>query len=76
MKKVSQGFTNAFAPQTLYVYGTYKADGTPNFGLFCWATYCFDEEHRFVACLCEDKLTRDRTGKPGFSLPLWYLKPC
>ena len=31
MKKVSQGFTNAFAPQTLYVYGTYKTDGTPNF---------------------------------------------
>ena len=44
MKIVSQGFTNAFAPQTLYVYGTYKTDGTPNFGLFCWATYCWDEE--------------------------------
>lgn len=65
MKKVSQGFTNAFAPQTLYVYGTYKTDGTPNFGLFCWATYCWDEEMRFVACLCEDKLTRDRIRESG-----------
>lgn len=60
MEKASQPFTNAFAPQTLYLYGTYKPDGTPNFGLFCWATYCADDGYRFVACIGEDKLTRDR----------------
>ena len=65
MNKISQPFSNAFAPQTLYVYGTYKADGTPNFGLFCWATYCVDQGFRFVACLCEDKLTRDRIRETG-----------
>ena len=65
MEKVSQAFTNAFAPQTLFLYGTYKPDGTPNFGLFCWATYCADDGRRFVACIGEDKLTRDRIRQTG-----------
>lgn len=65
MEKASQAFTNAFAPQALYLYGTYKPDGTPNFGLFCWATYCADDGHRFVACIGEDKLTRDRIRETG-----------
>jgi len=68
MKKTSVPalFSNAFCPQTLFLYGTYKEDGTPNFGLFCWATYCADEEGmNFVACIGEDKLTRDRIQETG-----------
>ena len=34
MKKVSISITNDFCPQTLFLYGTYKEDGAPNFGLF------------------------------------------
>ena len=65
MSKVSLSPTNAFCPQSLYLYGTYKKDGTPDYGLFCWATYCWDEGLRFVACIGEDKLTRDRIRETG-----------
>ena len=65
MSKISLSPTNAFCPQSLYLYGTYKEDGTPDYGLFCWATYCWDEGLRFVACIGEDKLTRDRIRETG-----------
>lgn len=65
MNKVSQGFNNAFAPQTLFVYGTYKEDGSPNFGLFSWATYCVGDQIRFVACIGRDKMTRVRIHETG-----------
>lgn len=65
MNKVSLPFSNAFCPQCLYLYGTYREDGAANYGLFCWATYCWDEGFRFVACIGEDKLTRDRIRSTG-----------
>ncbi|MGI5959993.1 MAG: flavin reductase [Massiliimalia sp.] len=65
MAKVSLPISNDFCPQCLYLYGTYKENGQPNYGLFCWATYCFDEGFRFVACIGEDKLTRDRIRATG-----------
>jgi flavin reductase (DIM6/NTAB) family NADH-FMN oxidoreductase RutF len=52
--------TNDFCPQTLYVYGTYKEDGTPNFGLFCWFSYCWDGELCVMASIGGEKLTKDR----------------
>ena len=65
MEKVSIHATNRYCPQTLYLYGTYKDDGTPNFGLFCWAGYCWDAELGFMACIGGEKLTKDiiRKGK-------------
>ena len=36
MAKISRQGTNDFCPQTLFLYGTYKEDGAPDFGLFCW----------------------------------------
>ena len=65
MNKVSLPVSNAFCPQCLFLYGTYKDDNTPNYGLFCWATYCADEALKFVACIGEDKLTRDRIKATG-----------
>jgi len=59
MKK-SIANSNHFCPQTLFVYGTRKEDGTPNFGLFCWFSYHFDSEMGVMACIGGDKLTRDR----------------
>lgn len=41
MSKVSMSGSNDFCPQCLYLYGTYKENGEPNYGLFCWATYCW-----------------------------------
>ena len=58
--KISIPATNDFCPQTLFLYGTYKEDGTPNFGLFCWFSYCWDTELGVMACIGGDKLTKDR----------------
>ena len=60
MEKKSIGPENKFCPQTLFLYGTYKEDGTPNFGLFCWLSYCWDAELGVMACIGGEKLTKDR----------------
>ncbi|MCM1156682.1 MAG: flavin reductase family protein [Roseburia sp.] len=60
MSKISKEPTNDFCPQTLFLYGTYKEDGTPNFGLFCWFSYCWDEEVGVMMCIGDEKLTKDR----------------
>ncbi len=60
MEKISIGPSNKFCPQALYLYGTYKEDGTPNFGLFCWLSYCWDAEMCVMACIGGEKLTKDR----------------
>lgn len=52
--------SNHFCPQTLFVFGTYKEDGTANFGLFSWFSYYFDSEMGVMACIGGEKLTRDR----------------
>ncbi|MBP7175841.1 MAG: flavin reductase [Thermoclostridium sp.] len=59
MKK-SMPISNDFCPQTLFMYGTYKEDGTPNFGLFCWFSYCADGGLGVMACIGGNKLTKDR----------------
>lgn len=71
MAKVSRPVSNNFCPQTLFLFGTYREDGTPNFGLFCWVSYCWDGELCVMACIGEDKLTRDRIRQNGvFSMNL------
>lgn len=60
MSKISTGITNDFCPQTLFLYGTYKEDGTPNFGLFCWFSYYWDTDMGVMACIGGNKLTKDR----------------
>jgi len=60
VEKISFGPHNNFCPQTLFLYGTYKEDGTPNFGLFCWFSYCWDGELGVMACIGGEKLTKDR----------------
>ena len=65
MAKKSAAFSNAFCPQALFLYGTYKENGDPNFGLFCWASYCWDAEYKFMCCIGEPKLTRDRIRATG-----------
>ncbi|MDR0324933.1 MAG: flavin reductase family protein [Oscillospiraceae bacterium] len=61
MEKVSlDHLSNGFCPQALFLYGTYKEDGTQNFGLFCWVSYFFDGELGVMACIGGEKLTKDR----------------
>jgi flavin reductase (DIM6/NTAB) family NADH-FMN oxidoreductase RutF len=59
MKK-SIPICNHFCPQALFVYGTNKEDGTPNFGLFSWFSYYLDKEMGVIASIGGDKLTKDR----------------
>lgn len=60
MSKISKQTTNDFCPQTLFLYGTYKEDQTPDFGLFCWFSYCWDKELGAMICIGGEKLTKDR----------------
>ena len=65
MSKISHKPTNDFCPQTLFLYGTYDEDGAPNFGLFCWASYIWDNELGFMTCIEGEKLTKDRIMETG-----------
>jgi len=60
MEKISIGRINSFCPQALFLYGTYTESGTPNFGLFCWFSYCWDAELGVMASIGQGKLTIDR----------------
>ncbi len=66
-KKVSVPVSNNVCPQTLFLYGTYKEDGTPNFGLFCWFGYCWDGGLHVMAAIGAEsrKLTPDRIRAGG-----------
>ena len=77
--KVSIGADNAWCPRPLYLFGTFKEDGTPDFGLFCWFSYAWTDKLAAIACIGENKLTLDRirAGKvfsanlvTGATLPL------
>ena len=65
MAKVKGERNNDFCPQALYLYGTYREDGTPNFGLFCWFSYLWDQGLGAMACIGEDKLTKDLIRRNG-----------
>ena len=66
MTKISVPISNDYCPQTLYLYGTYGADGEPSFGLFCWASWCRHEGQLcFMAAIGEPKHTQDRIRANG-----------
>ena len=58
--KISADVSNKFCPQTLFLYGTYKDDNTPNFGLFAWFSYCWDGGLSIMASIGGEKMTKDR----------------
>ena len=60
MSKVSVPVTNDLCPQTLFVYGTYKEDGQPNFGLFCWFSYCWYDDLGVMCAIGGRKTTQER----------------
>ncbi len=70
MGKIKGKLSNDFCPQQLFLYGNYQEDGTPHFGLFCWFSYCSLEEEAgewlgVMACIGEDKLTKDLIRRQG-----------
>lgn len=64
MKK-SLAPSNNFCLQTLFVYGTYNDDGSPDFGLFCWVSYYWGESLGIMTAICQDKRTRDNIRRNG-----------
>lgn len=58
--KVSVPITNDLCPQTLFTYGTFKEDGKPNFGLFCWFSYCWFDELGVMCAIGGHKQTQER----------------
>ena len=54
-----------FPPMPLFLYGTYREDGAPNFGLFSWLSYYLDGEVGVMACIAGEKLTKDRIRATG-----------
>ena len=70
MAKIKGKLGNDFCPQSLFIYGTKKDDGSPNFGLFCWFSYATIEVNKeprmgVMACIGEEKLTKDLIRKNG-----------
>lgn len=70
MAKKTGEIGNDFCPQALFLYGNWKEDGTPNFGLFCWCSYVHiaDGEQEglgMMVCIGEEKLTKDLIRKTG-----------
>ncbi len=57
MKKVSVPATNDICPQTLFVYGTMNEDKTPDFGLFCWFSYCWFDQLGVICAIGGSKRT-------------------
>lgn len=57
MKKVSVPATNDVCPQTLFVYGTMNEDHTPDFGLFCWFSYCWFDQLGVICAIGGSKRT-------------------
>ncbi len=57
MKKVSVPVTNDICPQTLFVYGTKNEDGKPDFGLFCWFSYCWFDQMGVICAIGGSKRT-------------------
>ena len=57
MKKVSVAANNDLCPQTLFVYGTMNEDCTPDFGLFCWFSYCWFEQLGVICAIGGSKRT-------------------
>ena len=57
MKKISVSATNDICPQTLFVYGSMNEDDTPDFGLFCWFSYCWFDQLGVICAIGGSKRT-------------------
>lgn len=58
-------------PMQLFIAGTYDLYGKPDFGLFCWINYCWDEELSLLVCMDGDKQSKSNiVERKCFSLNL------
>lgn len=65
MKKVSVPATNDICPQTLFIYGTMNSDDMPDFGLFCWFSYCWFDRLGIICSIGGSKRTLENIRRNG-----------
>ncbi len=65
MKKISVPATNDLCPQTLFVYGSMNDDETPDFGLFCWFSYCWIDQLGVICSIGGSKRTLENIRRNG-----------
>lgn len=65
MKKISVSTTNDICPQTLFIYGTMNSDDTPDFGLFCWLSYCWFDQLGVICAIGGNKRTLENVRRNG-----------
>lgn len=65
MSKISVPANNDFCPQTLYVYGTTNEDGRPDFGLFCWFSFCWFDQLGVICAIGGSKRTLSNIRRSG-----------
>ena len=65
MKKVSVPTANDLCPQSLFVYGTMNVDGKPDFGLFCWFSYCRFDQFGVICAFGGSKQTLSNIRRTG-----------
>ena len=65
MKKVSVPTANDLCPQSLFVYGTMNPDNTPDFGLFCWFSYCRFDQMGVMCAIGSSKRTLENIRRNG-----------
>lgn len=65
MKKISVPATNDICPQTMFVYGTMNQDNTPDFGLFCWFSYCWFDQLGVICAIGGSKRTLENIRRNG-----------
>lgn len=65
MEKISVSATNDICPQTLFVYGTMNEEGTPDFGLFCWFSYCWFDQLGVICAIGGSKRTLENIRRNG-----------
>ena len=65
MKKISVYATNDLCPQTLFVYGSMNEDDTPDFGLFCWFSYCWFDQLGVICAIGGRKRTLENIRRNG-----------
>ncbi len=52
-------------PMQLFLVGTYDRDHQVNMGMFCWLSFCWDEELCITVCMDGEKATKDNIKETG-----------
>lgn len=52
-------------PMQMFLVGTHRPDGSPNFGPYCWLSFCWDGELSITLCMDGEKSAKDDIRRTG-----------